>query len=64
MTTPDPSRPLRIGTRGSPLALAQAHETQRRLAEAWGLEDGATEVIVISTSGDRIQVIRRHLKRL
>ncbi len=25
---PDPDRPLRIGTRGSPLALAQAHETR------------------------------------
>ncbi|HHY01340.1 MAG TPA: hydroxymethylbilane synthase, partial [Paracoccus sp.] len=28
---PSPERPLRIGTRGSPLALAQAHETRDRL---------------------------------
>ena len=30
-------RPWSIGTRGSPLALAQAHETQDRLAAALGL---------------------------
>ena len=30
---PDPDRPLRIGTRGSPLALAQAHETLDRARE-------------------------------
>ena len=29
---PSPASPLRIGTRGSPLALAQAHETRDRLA--------------------------------
>jgi hydroxymethylbilane synthase len=46
---------LKIGTRGSPLALAQAHETQRRLMEAHGMPAEAFEVVVISTSGDRIQ---------
>lgn len=46
---------LRIGTRGSPLALAQAHEVQARLAAAHGLEAGAIEIRVIRTSGDRIQ---------
>ena len=46
---------LRIGTRGSPLALAQAHETQARLTAAHGMPSQAFEVIVISTSGDRIQ---------
>lgn len=46
---------LRIGTRGSPLALAQAHEVQARLAAAHGLEAGAIEIRVIRTSGDRIE---------
>lgn len=46
---------LKIGTRGSPLALAQAHETQARLMAAHGMPAEAFEVVVISTSGDRIQ---------
>ncbi|WP_136618054.1 MULTISPECIES: hydroxymethylbilane synthase [Mesorhizobium] len=46
---------LRIGTRGSPLALAQAQETQARLMAAHGMPAEAFEVVVISTSGDRIQ---------
>ncbi|WP_157016584.1 hydroxymethylbilane synthase [Mesorhizobium xinjiangense] len=46
---------LRIGTRGSALALAQAHETRERLMAAHGLPAEAFAVEVISTSGDRIQ---------
>ncbi len=46
---------LKIGTRGSLLALAQAHETRDRLMAAHGLPEHAFEVVVISTSGDRIQ---------
>lgn len=46
---------LRIGTRGSPLALAQAHETRARLAVAHGLDEASMEIVVIKTSGDRIQ---------
>ena len=46
---------LRIGTRGSPLALAQAHETQARLMAAHGMPQQAFEIVVITTSGDRIQ---------
>lgn len=46
---------LRIGTRGSPLALAQAHEAARLLAAKHGIDVSAIEVKVISTSGDRIQ---------
>ncbi|MFK5979566.1 MAG: hydroxymethylbilane synthase [Rhizobiaceae bacterium] len=42
-----------IGTRGSDLALAQAHELKRRLIDAHG--DLEIEIKVISTSGDRIQ---------
>lgn len=45
-----------IGTRGSPLALAQANETKRRLVEAFPNlgEDGAVEIKVINTTGDMI----------
>lgn len=50
-----PSSPLRIGTRGSPLALAQAVETQTKLMTAWDWPEEAFEVVVIQTSGDRIQ---------
>ncbi|MEM7269080.1 MAG: hydroxymethylbilane synthase [Pseudomonadota bacterium] len=47
--------PLRIGTRGSPLALAQAHETRDRLMAVHELPDEAFEIVVIQTTGDRIQ---------
>ncbi len=47
--------PLRIGTRGSPLALAQAEEVRDRLMTAHGLPVEAFEIVVITTSGDAIQ---------
>jgi len=43
-----------MGTRGSPLALAQAVETRKRLMVAHGLPEEAFEIVVISTKGDRI----------
>ena len=46
---------IRIGTRGSPLALAQAREVRERLEAAHGTGGFAFEVRVIKTSGDRIQ---------
>ncbi|MBX3583908.1 MAG: hydroxymethylbilane synthase [Rhizobiaceae bacterium] len=46
---------LKIGTRGSPLALAQAHETRARLMAAHNLPQEAFAIEVITTSGDRIQ---------
>lgn len=52
---PTPAEPLRIGTRGSPLALAQAHETRDRLMLAHGLPQDAFEVVVIKVTGDQIQ---------
>ena len=52
---PSPSHPLRIGTRGSPLALAQAHETRDRLAKAFDLPEAAFEIVVIKVTGDQIQ---------
>ena len=45
---------LRIGTRGSMLALAQAHLTRRLLAEAHQVAEDRIDIRVISTSGDRI----------
>ena len=49
---PSPASPLRIGTRGSPLALAQAHETRDRLMAAWDLPSEAFAITVIKTTGD------------
>jgi hydroxymethylbilane synthase len=46
---------IRIGTRGSPLALAQANEVRQRLKMAHDLADSDLEIRVIKTSGDRIQ---------
>ncbi len=46
---------LRIGTRGSPLALAQAHDVRARLIAAHGLADDAVTIRIIKTSGDIIQ---------
>lgn len=45
---------LRIGTRGSMLALAQAQLTQRLLAEAHGVAPERIEIRVITTSGDKL----------
>jgi hydroxymethylbilane synthase len=44
-----------IGSRGSPLALAQAHEVRRRLAAAHGVAEDGIAIQVIKTSGDAIQ---------
>ncbi|MCC6002590.1 MAG: hydroxymethylbilane synthase [Pararhodobacter sp.] len=62
LVLPTPQTPLRIGTRGSPLALAQAHETRERLMAAHDLPADAFEVVVIKTTGDR--VLDRPLKEI
>ena len=49
------SRALRIGTRGSPLALWQAEEVRGLVARAHGLGEDEIEVCTFKTSGDRIQ---------
>lgn len=59
---PTPDRPLKIGTRGSPLALAQAHETRDRLAAAFSLAAEAFEIVVIKVTGD--QILDRALKEI
>jgi hydroxymethylbilane synthase len=50
-----PSRTLRIGSRGSPLALVQAREVLRRLTAASSLAAGQIEIKTIRTTGDAIQ---------
>lgn len=52
---PSPAHPFRIGTRGSPLALWQAHEVSRSLAAAHDLPESAFECVVIKVTGDQIQ---------
>jgi hydroxymethylbilane synthase len=52
---PSPAQPLKIGTRGSPLALWQAHEVRRCLMAGFALPEAAFEVVVIKVTGDQIQ---------
>jgi hydroxymethylbilane synthase len=49
-------QPLRIGTRGSPLALAQAYETQKRLREQFVelQDDDMIQIVVLKTQGDMV----------
>ena len=62
LSLPNPKSPLRIGTRGSPLALAQAYETRERLSGAFDLPLGSFEIVVIKTTGDK--VVNRPLKEI
>ena len=48
-------RSLKIGTRGSPLALAQAREVQARLLRQHQNQELLPEIVIIKTSGDMIQ---------
>jgi hydroxymethylbilane synthase len=50
-----PARPLRIGSRGSPLALIQARQAQTALAKACGIVPEQIEIKIIRTSGDKLQ---------
>ena len=49
--------PLQLGTRGSPLALAQARLVRAALAEADAdlTAEDAVEIVVVKTTGDRVQ---------
>ena len=51
------SRPLRIGTRGSPMALFQARLVRERLQLAHSdlAKDSSIELVIIRTTGDRVQ---------
>ncbi len=46
---------FKLGTRGSPLALAQANMTAAALRQAHGWGEDATEIVVINTRGDQVQ---------
>ncbi len=46
---------LRIGTRGSPLALVQARAVRSQLAATMGVDEDGIELIIIRTTGDTIQ---------
>ena len=46
---------LKIGTRGSPLALAQAVEVKKKIALASDLSEEGIEIVTINTKGDKIQ---------
>lgn len=54
---PQRGEAIRLGSRGSPLALAQAEEARRRLIAAAPelAEPGALEIVVVRTTGDRVQ---------
>jgi hydroxymethylbilane synthase len=47
--------PYRLGTRRSPLAMAQAEEARARLAAAHGVSLAHIEIVPVTASGDRIQ---------
>ena len=48
-------RPIRLGTRRSPLAMAQASEARARLCAAHGWDESAVDLMPVIASGDRIQ---------
>ena len=49
------TRPLRLGTRGSPLALWQANMVADALRAVHGLRADAIEIVTIRTTGDQVQ---------
>jgi hydroxymethylbilane synthase len=55
LAPPAMTRPFTIGTRGSPLALAQARLAAAALEEAHGWVPGSVAILPVKTSGDRIQ---------
>ena len=52
---PTPARPLRVGTRASPLAMAQANMAAAALIAAHGIDPRAIEIVPITATGDKIQ---------
>jgi hydroxymethylbilane synthase len=52
---PTPENPLRIGTRASPLAMAQAHMAAAALIATHGIARTALEIVPMTATGDRIQ---------
>ena len=52
--SPTPANPLKLGTRRSPLAMAQAEETRSRLCAAHGWDEAAVELVTVVASGDQV----------
>ena len=52
---PTPENPFRIGTRASPLAMAQAHMAMAALIATHGIDVAALEIVPMTATGDRIQ---------
>lgn len=50
-----PDTPFRLGTRGSPLAMAQARIVAEALAAAHGWREEAVRIVPITASGDKVQ---------
>lgn len=46
---------LRLGTRGSPLAMAQARSVAAAIVSAHGWDESAVEIVIIRTTGDKVQ---------
>lgn len=55
LSDPTPDNPFRLGTRRSPLAMAQAIETRARMCAAHGWAEEAVELVAVTASGDKIQ---------
>lgn len=55
MNMPFPDRPLRLGTRASPLAMRQAEMARDALIAAHGWDADAVELVPMVASGDKIQ---------
>jgi hydroxymethylbilane synthase len=55
MTDDKQETKFRLGTRRSPLAMAQAEEARDRLAAAHGIAPAQIEIVAVTASGDRIQ---------
>ena len=53
--TAQPTRVLKLGTRRSPLAMAQAEEARARLCAAHGWPETAVELVPVTASGDKVQ---------
>jgi hydroxymethylbilane synthase len=49
-----PAKPLRLGTRASPLAMAQAHMVRARLLAVHGWSEDCIEICPVVASGDKI----------
>ena len=52
---PTPENPLRIGTRASPLAMAQAHMAAAALIASHGIDMAGLAIVPMTATGDRIQ---------